>query len=62
MDRLEEEAQAESRWLLVLDTREGDAAERLYRDMGWQEAGRIPDFALNPDRSYCATIYFWKRL
>ncbi len=62
MDRLEDEARAAGRHLLVLDTREGDAAEPLYRGMGWTEAGRVPGFALNGEGGYDATIFFWKRL
>ena len=61
MLRLEQEAQRAGKTLLTLDTRAGDAAERLYRDMGWHEAGRIPAFALNADRTPCDTVFFWKQ-
>ena len=54
-------ARAEGRWLLVLDTLEGSDAERLYRRLGWSEAGSIPDYALVPGGS-AATTVFWKRL
>ncbi len=60
MARLETEASSVGRTLLTLDTRAGDAAECLYRDMGWHEAGRIPGYALNADRTPCDTIFFWK--
>lgn len=46
----------------MLDTREGDAAESLYRSLGWQEAGRIPGFALDEHGVEHATILFWKRV
>ena len=62
MDRLENEARIAGRHLLMLDTSEGDAAELLYRGMGWTEAGRVPGFALNAAGGYDATIFFWKRL
>lgn len=63
MLRAEQMAQRSGRGLLVLDTRAGDAAEPLYRDLGWQEAGRIPGYALNPDgQGLHDTLYFWKRL
>ena len=62
MESLEAEARAAGRSLLVLDTKEGDAAEPLYRAMGWTEAGRVPDFAMNGDGSLSATIFFWKKL
>jgi GNAT superfamily N-acetyltransferase len=48
--------------LLVLDTCEGSAAERLYAAMGWQRVGVIPGFALNPDGSTCDTVFFYKQL
>jgi GNAT superfamily N-acetyltransferase len=60
MARLEQEASEAGKTLLTLDTRAGDAAERLYRAMGWHEAGRIPRFALNADLTPCDTIFFWK--
>jgi GNAT superfamily N-acetyltransferase len=60
MTRLEQEAQRAGKTLLTLDTRAGDAAETLYRDMGWREAGRIPGFALNGDGVPCETVFFWK--
>lgn len=62
MQRLEQEAVRAGRTLAVLDTREGDHAERLYRAAGWQEGGRIPRFALNADGSFSATVFFWKTL
>ena len=47
--------------LLVLDTASGDA-ERLYARQGWQRCGLIPDYALWPDGTLCATTYFFKFL
>jgi GNAT superfamily N-acetyltransferase len=35
--------------LLTLDAKRGAEAERLYRTHGWQLAGTIPRFALDPD-------------
>lgn len=49
------------RSVLVLDTATPEA-ERLYRRQGWQVCGVIPDYALMPDGSLCATTYFYKRL
>jgi ribosomal protein S18 acetylase RimI-like enzyme len=60
MARLEAEAPRHGKTLLTLDTRANDSAEALYRDMGWHEAGRIPGYALNADRTPCDTIFFWK--
>jgi len=60
MERAEEEAHAEGKTLLVLDTVTGDPAERLYEEMGWNRVGVVPNFALYPDGRPCATTYFWK--
>ena len=45
----EERARADGRWLLVLDTATGSAADALYRSLGWHETGVVPDYALIPD-------------
>ena len=53
-------ARAAGRTLLVLDTRTGDAAERLYYRHGWHLAGVIPRFARHPDGSRledCSFMY-----
>jgi ribosomal protein S18 acetylase RimI-like enzyme len=42
MMALENEARAAGKTLLVLDTREGDSSNDLYRALGYREAGRIP--------------------
>ena len=47
--------------LLVLDTASGDA-ERLYSRHGWQPCGRIPNYALWPDGTPCATTIYFKPL
>ncbi len=57
----EAEALSEGKTLLVLDTA-SDGAERIYRKLGWQECGVIPDYALLPGGELCATTYFYKRL
>ncbi len=62
MRAAEEAAVAAGRSLVVLDTREADAAEPLYRALGWIEAGRIPGFALNPDGTLHATVIFYRQL
>jgi GNAT superfamily N-acetyltransferase len=62
MQRLEQEALRSGRTLLTLDTRAGDAAERLCRSMQWNEAGLIPGDTLRPDRTPADTLFFWKAL
>ena len=58
-----ERAAAHARFtLLLLDTCEGSAAERLYASMGWTRVGVVPGFALNPDGSVCDTVFFYKQL
>jgi GNAT superfamily N-acetyltransferase len=62
MQALEHAAAERGFTLLLLDTCEGSAAERLYTSMGWTRAGVIPGFALNPDGSLCDTVFFYKSL
>lgn len=50
------------RRLLVLDTSQGDTAERLYAKLGWQSCGIIPDYALNGDGSSHATHVMYRQL
>lgn len=61
MESVEQEACAQHRTLLVLDTANA-TAERLYERLGWQRAGTIPDFACLPEGPLCATTFFYKRL
>jgi GNAT superfamily N-acetyltransferase len=62
MIRLEEEAKARALTLLTLDTVTGSSAERLYAKLGWTKSGIIPNYALFPDGTPCATTIFWKAL
>jgi hypothetical protein len=62
MRAAEECARAERLTLLLLDTCKGGAAERLYQSLGWERVGEVPDFALNPDGSWCTTVFFYKAL
>ncbi|WP_043335761.1 GNAT family N-acetyltransferase [Belnapia moabensis] len=62
MRRAEQTAQRLHRRLLVLDTLAGDAGEPLYRSLGWQEAGRIPGYALDETGAAHATVIFWKEI
>ncbi len=59
---MEQGAHAAGRSLLVLDTRAGDVASHLYRQLGYLEAGQIPSFARNADGSLAATVIFYKPL
>jgi ribosomal protein S18 acetylase RimI-like enzyme len=62
MQEIERHAAREGRWLLTLDTA-GDAAEALYRSLGYRLAGAIPNYARNAfDESYDATRLMYKDL
>ncbi|MEA2536914.1 MAG: hypothetical protein QOF11_1148 [Chloroflexota bacterium] len=60
MTTVETAARAEGRWLLVLDTETGSAADSFYRSMGWQEVGTVPSFAMLTDGTLAPATYFWK--
>ncbi|MFF3923001.1 GNAT family N-acetyltransferase [Paenibacillus lactis] len=62
MLHLEPKAREEGRTLLVLDTREGDPSNDLYRSLGYIQAGVIPDFAMSSDGKLDGTVLYYKRL
>lgn len=62
MQAVDDVARRHGRALLVLDTRQGDAAEQLYRQLGYIEAGVIPQYALSSAGTLDATIYFYRLL
>ena len=62
MGALEDEARAAGKTLLVLDTREGDPSNDLYRALGYHEAGRIPAYARDAPGTLSATVYWYKPL
>jgi GNAT superfamily N-acetyltransferase len=61
LEAAERQALSAGKTLLVLDTASGDA-ERLYARQGWQRCGVVPNYALWPDGTPCATTYFFKFL
>jgi ribosomal protein S18 acetylase RimI-like enzyme len=62
MQEIERRAAEDGRWLLTLDTA-GDAAEALYRSLGYNLAGAIPNYARNAfEESYDATRLMYKDL
>jgi ribosomal protein S18 acetylase RimI-like enzyme len=62
MDEIERRAVEEGRWLLTLDTA-GDAAEALYRSLGYTLAGAIPNYARDAfQERYDATRLMYKDL
>ena len=62
MEAAEAEARKLGRTTLVLDTREGDPSEALYRGMGWQPAGAIPRYARSADGTLHTTAFYYKLL
>lgn len=62
MEAIEPTAREHGRTLLILDTRLGDNAERLYRKLGYKEVGIIPSYAQNAAGTLEATIIFFKLL
>jgi GNAT superfamily N-acetyltransferase len=60
MEAIESEARRLHRTTLVLDTREGDPSERLYRSLGWQRAGVIPRYARSAGGSLDGSAFYYK--
>ena len=60
MQKAEERAKQESRSLLILDTREGDPSNRLYKSLDYQESGKIPGYAISPNGELDATVIYYK--
>ncbi|WP_306985225.1 GNAT family N-acetyltransferase [Alkalicoccobacillus murimartini] len=60
MKEIEKTAIKKNRSLLVLDTREGDPSNRLYRSIGYIQAGAIPNFASNSDGALETTNLYYK--
>lgn len=55
-------ARQEHRSLLVLDTREGDPSNALYRKLGYEPCGRIPRYARSASGQLDATLLYYKEL
>jgi ribosomal protein S18 acetylase RimI-like enzyme len=62
MRAAEDEAGRRGRTTLVLDTRQGDPSERLYRSLGWQLAGVIPRYARSADGSLDGSAFYYRLL
>jgi ribosomal protein S18 acetylase RimI-like enzyme len=62
MQEAERLAALAGRTLLTLDTAEEDGAAELYESIGYERAGRIPDYARKPHGGLTATILYFKRL
>ena len=62
LQRAEQEAARTGRTLLTLDAHAGSAADTLYRNEGWTEAGCIPDATQAADGTFSDTLIFYKRI
>lgn len=62
MQAVEKQALDLNLTLLILDTREGDVSEKLYRQLDYINAGVIPKFASNSDATYSGTAIYYKLL
>jgi ribosomal protein S18 acetylase RimI-like enzyme len=62
MQAVEVQSAALGRTMLVLDTRKGDAAEKLYVHMGYHRAGEIPRYARSANGELHTTVFFWREL
>jgi ribosomal protein S18 acetylase RimI-like enzyme len=62
MEGIEAEARRDGRTLLMLDTREGDAANGLYHALGYREVGRVPRYARAANGRLEATVFYYKEL
>lgn len=62
MIAVEAVARESGRSLLELRTRRGDAAERLYQDLGFQLAGVIPGYSIALDGSLESMSFMYKHL
>jgi acetyltransferase len=59
---LEHHARRLGRTTLVLDTRQDDPSEALYRALGWEPAGAIPRYAASADGTLHTTALYYKLL
>ncbi len=62
MRALADQARPLGRTTLVLDTRQGDPSERLYRSLGWTFVGAIPRYAASADGTLHATAIYYRLL
>jgi GNAT superfamily N-acetyltransferase len=60
LQRAEQAARGVGRRLLVTEVAAGGVLEKLLRELGWQEAGRIPGHVLDADKQPRDTLIFWK--
>ncbi|SPN99617.1 uncharacterized protein DNG_02469 [Cephalotrichum gorgonifer] len=62
MGALEEEAARRGRTLLMADTESGTVAEEMYKRLGYEEVGKIPNYGLSPAGGLRSETFFYKQL
>ncbi|HEX6252013.1 MAG TPA: GNAT family N-acetyltransferase [Gemmatimonadaceae bacterium] len=62
MRAMEDAARRNGFSLLTLDAKRGEAAEHLYRRMGWKHAGTIPRYAVDPDGTPHDAVILYREL
>ncbi|WP_408005303.1 GNAT family N-acetyltransferase [Pseudalkalibacillus berkeleyi] len=62
MIALHTRAKLENITLLVLDTRLGDPSNKLYKSLGYNEVGKIPNYTKTPDGHLEATVFYYKEI
>lgn len=59
---LEAQARAANRTTLVLDTRQGDPSEQLYRSLGYTCIGVIPQYCISANGNLDGSAFYYKLL
>ena len=62
MEAAHKAAVSRGRTLLILDTRKGDPAEALYRNLGYTELGVVPGYTRDARGASHDTVFFYKIL
>ena len=62
MQAAEDAAVAQGRALLLLDTRKGSDAEKLFESRGYVRFGEVPNYARSSDGELHATSFFYRAL
>lgn len=62
MRKAEDQARGLERTVLLLDTAQGSASERIYRRIGWQEVGVVPRHFVDPHGEPRSSVYMMRFL
>lgn len=62
MDAVENKAKSLNLSLLLLDTRDGDVSNNLYKNLDYIEVGKVPNYALSIDGNLKTTVFYYKNI